>query len=79
MLRLRHVATAFTGHLRATACSIHTATPSVSPREYGLPTDVYVKEAADRLEVPPSLVKSILHPDRELTVQLVGEALTWEK
>lgn len=36
-----------------------------------LPTDVYVQDAAARLQVNPQVLKSILHPDRELTVQLV--------
>ena len=39
--------------------------------EMGLPTDVYVKDAANRLSLKSGVLKSILHPDRELTVSLV--------
>lgn len=41
------------------------------PDEADLPTDVYVKAAAERISLSSSLLKPILHPDRELTVQLV--------
>jgi len=36
-----------------------------------LPTEHYVKAAAERLQVDPGIMKGIITPDRELTVQLV--------
>jgi hypothetical protein len=42
------------------------------PRSYtpNIPTQVYVDQALRHVDIDAGIIKSILHPDREVTVQL---------